>query len=337
MTNNTMSEKDLQELNKLITISNYIKKIYKRLVLLETSGRKNTAKYQKLIEHLNEMVYLEDKLYDELNFDLNKSNCWACYIKNNKLTGIRVEDMLINGNTDYITYERIYYTMQCIRNLRMNSLEDLSNFGINYEQVSFGKNKSIDKLDQLVAMTSKLSNAYLEDYYTATLMFLEECIQKEMNDDIKKELIERKYYIIYFYRSIERMMLNSNFEFPKPIYSNSKMLSSMFKYDDQIDRDNYFSMSLVTLINQYMNMELTKKDYTDCVVSKKIVECLLKSKLANVSDEMVEKDISFLIKNLEQLLNVSIVRTRAKEIIDLLNNTKSYRECIGTIIFGIQR
>ena len=66
-----------------------------------------------------------------------------------------------------------------------------------------------------------------------------------------------------------------------------------------------------------MNMELAKKDYTDCVISKKIVECLLKSKLANVSDEMIEKDISFLIKNLEQLLNVSIVRTRAKEIIDL--------------------
>ena len=32
-----------------------------------------------------------------------------------------------------------------------------------------------------------------------------------------------------------------------------------------------------------------------------------------------------------------IVRTRAKEIIDLLNNTKSYRDRIGTITFGIQR
>lgn len=194
-----------------------------------------------------------------------------------------------------------------------------------------------DTLDQLVAMTSKLSNAYLEDYCTVALMFLEECIQKEINDDVKKKLIERKYYIIYIYRTIEKMMLNNTFEFPKQIYSNSKMVSSIFNYDDKIDRDNYFSMSLTTLINQYMNIELFDKNYTDCMASKKVIECLIKSKLANVSVEMIEKDIIFLKHNLEQLLNVSVVRDKAKEVIDLLNNTKIYRERVGTIRFGIKR
>lgn len=165
----------------------------------------------------------------------------------------------------------------------------------------------------------------------------EECIQKEINDDVKKKLIERKYYIIYFYRTIEKMMLNNTFEFPEQIYSNSKMLSSMFNYDDQIDRDNYFSMSLITLINQYMNIELFDKNYTDCMASKKAIECLIKSKLANVSEKMIEKDIIFLKHNLEQLLNVSTARNKVKDVIDLLDNTKSYRDRIGTITFGIQR
>ena len=332
-----MSEIDLQELNKLIEFENYIKKIYKRLILLESTDRKNTSKCRKLIEHLDEIVYLEDKLYNDLNFDLKKIDGWICYIKNNKLTHKRAEDMIISGYADYITYERIYYALQYIRNLKMNSLEDLSWLGIKIEQVSFGKNVKTDTLDQLVAMTSKLSNAYLEDYCTVALMFLEECIQKEINDDVKKKLIERKYYIIYIYRTIEKMMLNNTFEFPKQIYSNSKMVSSIFNYDDQIDRDNYFSMSLTTLINQYMNIEIFDKNYTDCMTSKKVIECLIKSKLANVSEDMIEKDIIFLKNNLEQLLNVSVARDKAKEVIDLLNNTKIYRERVGTITFGIKR
>lgn len=168
-------------------------------------------------------------------------------------------------------------------------------------------------------------------------MFLEECIQKEINDDVKKKLIERKYYIIYCYRSIEKMMLNNTFEFPKQIYSNSKMVSSIINYDDQIDRDNYFSMSLTTLINQYMNAEIYSENYADYMTSKKVIECLIKSKLANVSEDMIEKDIIFLKNNLEQLLNVSVARDKAKEVIDLLNDTKIYRERVGTITFGIKR
>ena len=41
-----MSERDLHELNKLIEFENYIKKIYKRLVLLESTDKENTAKYR---------------------------------------------------------------------------------------------------------------------------------------------------------------------------------------------------------------------------------------------------------------------------------------------------
>ncbi len=283
------------------------------------------------------MIYLEDKLYNELNFDLKKIDGWTSYIKNNKLPDKRAEDMIISGYADYITYERIYYALQYIRNLKMNSLEDLSLLGIKIKQVSFGKNVKTDILDQLVAMASKLLNAYLEDYCTVALMFLEECIQKEINDDVKKKLIERKYYIIYFYRTIEKMMINNTFEFPKQIYSNSKMISSLFNYDDQIDRDNYFSMSLTTLINQYMNIELFDKNYTDCMVSKKVIECLIKSKLANVSEKMIEKDIVFLKHNLEHLLNVSATRNKVKDVIDLLDNTKEYRERVGTITFDIKR
>lgn len=35
-----MSERDLQELNNLIELENYIKKIYKILILLETTDKK---------------------------------------------------------------------------------------------------------------------------------------------------------------------------------------------------------------------------------------------------------------------------------------------------------
>lgn len=72
-------------------------------------------------------------------------------------------------------------------------------------------------------------------------------------------MIERKYYISYFYKNIEKEMISNNFILPSQIYSNSKMLMSIFNLNDDFQSDLFFSMSLVGLINSYFCIKTDNK------------------------------------------------------------------------------
>lgn len=337
MEKDILSEKDLQNLNKLYDISKDIKMIYKKLSLLEVSGKKETGKYQKLIECLNEMIYLEDKVYDSLNLDFSKCVAWQRYIKDNFLSKKICDDILIDGWVDYFEYRRIYYTINYIGNLKMNNLQDLSMLGIKIEQISFSPNNKTDMMDKKMSLLLKLSNAVDEDYYGTFMMFLEDDINNENNIDIKNEMIYRKYFTSYFYKNIEKIMLKNNFASPKQIYSNSKIIYSLLygnKDADLIGNDIYFIAHFDRLVKKYLGMK-HQNDYCNEEVSKKIIECMLKSKFANMSEETAN-ELCNIIDYLNTLTAMPNVRDNAYKLIDILSNSKQYRERVGIITFGIK-
>ena len=287
--------------------------------------------------YLKEILIIEDGIYNSLNFDFAKCNLWASYIKEKKLSKFKSDDLLIDGNIDNFEYRRIYYMICYIRNLKINNMVDLSMLGIKIEHISIGDKEEVNKkLNDYISVSSKLTNAYMEDYYSTMLLFLEESINKETNKDIKAKLIERKYYISYFYKDIEKEMISNNFILPNEIYSNSKMLMSIFNLNDDFQGDLFFSMSLVGLINSYFCIKIDNKDYVDKKTSMIIVENLLKSKIANISENYMKEFTADLNKSLDSLITTSEIKTEVKTIKDIVNNGTKYRDCVGKIEFGIR-
>lgn len=337
MIDNTMSKKDLENLDCLYEISGIIKHIYKKLILLDTNNKKNASRYEKLLAYLKEILIIEDGIYNSLNFDFAKCDLWASYIKEKMLSKFKSDDLLIDGNIDNFEYRRIYYMICYIRNLKINNMVDLSMLGIKIEHISIGdKEEANKKLNDYISVSSKLTNAYMEDYYSTMLLFLEESINKETNKDIKAKLIERKYYISYFYKNIEKEMISNNFILPSQIYSNSKMLMSIFNLNDDFQSDLFFSMSLVGLIDSYFCIKTDNKDYADKRTSMIIVENLLKSKIANISENFMKEFTTDLNKALDSLITTSEIKAEVKTIKDIVNNGTKYRDCVGKIEFGIR-
>ena len=337
MIDSIMSKKDLEKLDSLYEISETIKNIYKKLILLDINNKKNASRYEKLLGYLKEILIIEDSIYNSLNFDFAKCNLWASYIKEKKLSKFKSDDLLIDGNIDNFEYRRIFYMICYIRNLKINNMVDLSMLGIKIEHITMGNEEEANKkLNNYISGTSKLTNAYMKDYYSTMLLFLEESINKETNKDIKAKLIERKYYISYFYKDIEKEMISNNFILPNEIYSNSKMLMSIFNLNDDFQGDLFFSMSLVGLINSYFCIKIDNKDYVDKKTSMIIVENLLKSKIANISENYMKEFTTDLNKALDSLITIFEIKAEVKTIKDIVNNGPKYRNRIGKIEFGIR-
>lgn len=337
MIDSTMSKKDLEKLDSLYEISGIIKNIYKKLILLDINNKKNVSRHEKLLAYLKEILIIEDSIYNSLNFDFAKCNLWASYIKEQKLSKFKSDDLLIDGNIDNFKYRRIFYMICYIRNLKINNMVDLSMLGIKIEHITMENEEEANKkLNNYISGTSKLTNAYMKDYYSTMSLFLEESINKETNKDIKAKLIERKYYISYFYKNIEEEMISNNFILPNEIYSNSKMLMSIFNLNDDFQGDLFFSMSLVGLIDSYFCIKTDNKDYVDKKTSMIIVENLLKSKIANISENYMKEFTTDLNKILDSLITTYEIREEVKTIKDIVNNGTKYRDCVGKIEFGIR-
>lgn len=337
MVDDTMSKTDLENLDKLYEISGIIKNIYKKLILLDANNKKNSSKYEKLLAYLKEILIIEDGIYNSLNFDFAKCDLWAGYIKEKMLSKYKSDNLLIDGNVDNFEYRRIFYMICYKRNLKINNMTDLSMLGLKIEHISIGdKEEANNKLNDYISVSSKLTNAYMEDYYSTMLLFLEESINKETNKDIKAKLIERKYYISYFYKNIEKGMISNNFILPNQIYSNSKMLKSIFNLNDDFQSDLFFSMNLIGLIDNYFCLKTDNKDCVDKKTSMIIVENLLKSKIANISENYMKEFTTDLNKALDSLLTTYEIREEVKTIKDIVNNGKKYRDCVGKIEFGIR-
>lgn len=326
-----MNGNDLKNLNTLLEITRIIKIVYQKLIILEQQNEFNNDKYNKLISHLEELIYLEDKLYESINFNISKWKTWIDYIKSKFISNSNMEKLLIEGSNDALEYYRIYYTLNYVVNSKINRLVDLSYIGAKIEQISFGEISSMKEIDDLISVLSKLSNTFKEDYYSSFLMFLEEKIHNQKDINIKKELINRKYLVLYFNKSIEKLMLNYNFAIPRDMYSNSKMLSSLYRFPEEIYEVNsniYFTGNLDSLLTDYLNYKSNEEK------ERIIIECLIKSKIANISKETMKANIAEIEKELLQIINIPFIGDNTKEIIKILSNYEEYQNRIRTITFG---
>lgn len=326
-----MQNNDLKDLNTLWEISQNIRIVYQKLMILELQDEFNKDKYNKLISCLKELICLEDKIYENINFDIVKCKTWIDYIKSKFISKINTDKLLIDGNIEAIEYYRIYYTLNYIINSKINNLTDLTYLGAKIKQISFGQNSSMKEIDRLIFILSTLSNTFNEDYYSSFLMFLEEEIHNQIDINIKKELISRKYLVLYFNKFIEKLMLNYNYIIPEYMYSNSKMMSSLYeipKNIHELNKNIYFFNNLDELINYYLNSNNNEAK------ERIIIECLIKSKIANISKENMKAIVDEIEKKLSYMINMSVIGDNAKKIIEILSNCERYQNRIRTITFG---
>ena len=67
-----------------------------------------------------------------------------------------------------------------------------------------------------------------------------------------------------------------------------------------------------------------------------IIENLLKSKIANISENFMKEFTTDLNKALDSLTTTSEIKAEVKTIKDIVNNGTKYRNRIGKIEFGIR-
>ena len=326
-----MNDKDKKDLDKLYKISRDIRIIYQRLIHLEISDNKISGKYLKLMTYLNEMIYLEDKIYGSSDFNISKFKNIVEYMKREILSDKNMDNVLIDNNTDLAEYYRIYYNIYYIIANKLKNLEDLSMFDVRVKKISFGNTSPIKEIDELILMIIRLTNCFSDDYYSSFLMFLEDEIKNESNKNIRDELIYRKYYVLYFAKNVEKLMANYNFECPKQIYSNSKLFTSINNIPEGIfisGNDGYFASKMKFLFEYYLKLDLNKK------TERIITECMIKSMIANTSKEIMNVCAEKAKEELNMIINIPKLGYNARKLIEILNNKEEYQNRVNIVAFG---
>ena len=312
MKKDLLLDQDYIELNSLYSICANINKIYRQMALLEANNETNSDDYKNLINLLNKFLNLEDKIYNSLKQNKEKCKAYITFIDSNKLPSTGCEHALLWDESKFPEYRRIYYSLKSI-------MED---------------DKEIIKNDDndLDLLLFKLETTFEENYYNAFIIFLNQKIKSIKDVKLKKNLILKKYYIIYMFRNIEKVLINSNFDISNKMYSTSKILESLSNMPEEVylyAKDDFYTKNLNDLINLY----LAVSDHDEISIT---IESLIKSKIAFLSKKTLEEQINIIINNIPIILNgeedLDII-SNAKELEDIILNYGEYQNIINTIEF----
>ena len=191
---NTLYEDNLQ---KLITLSEKIIKIYNELYNLEIDHKKNTDKYNKYLSYLNLLIELENEIYPNIsNEDIgNFINIIKDADSNLKLSDF---SLIINDKNN------TYYLKRILNNLRLENNQRLIK--------QFEKENNNNMINSLI-----LNNLILEDICNSFLFEIESSINKINSKSYQDSLKMIKYILSFLNKSIENKLKN-NFNIPNKLY-----------------------------------------------------------------------------------------------------------------------
>ncbi len=277
-----MDEFELDYLNfkKEEALINKRKEIYKDLSFFEIVGGKKEKEFEDALELLSEINKLiKDNINIKKHVLLEMIDA-SVHIKNELLLGrLNDDECIIQDSTDLSSR----YLFNKIFNIVIEEIEKLKKEEQlqNYSKVKYG----IPLSSYLIYCDELFNN----DINRIFLSMIQDSIDKSDNEDIKEELIEAKYNLIFMNDHLESEMLLNNFEVDKNILITAGFYMSFSNMPKEINTSIFSGIILDNLKKtQSVLKKYKKKD--GLLDSKTILRtCYMRANLFLIDEDSIIK------------------------------------------------
>lgn len=280
-----MKEKDIlyvqEELTKLLNITKEQYGELEKLIKLESEGKRDSSKYDKILKH-----YIDLENSTELTIDRIKNNIEHLKFLDLILTGMKSEikgGLFLPENEKELNILRLYRKITTL-------------------------NSNLTETDPTTKMSNILSLASTYDLNNSNIYYLDEYIDRITNEELKAELIEMKYKVVFVNYLVEKTMLELKFKRPENVvlvtnyYIEGLRLPSRLSLE--IDSD-----SSLFIANLYI------KTITD----------IPKNKLNEIEAQRMIYSVLSLLKSIS-------IRLTTKDLENLKNKLKNHPSSVAPIL-----
>jgi len=330
-----LSGEDITKINRLISTANSIDLIYNKLYELEINNQKDTDEYKKQLSFLNIAIDLENRLYNKLNFDEDKTSATIKYLVKFEFHKdyIAEEECLLNQDYKNINILRITRKL-------LNKLESTEK---GFKEIYLDNDEEfIGNSLIFVQKQTKILKEISKDIYNSYLLFLKEYINDKNNSLYKNDFIKSKYIFSFIYENIEDQMLKNNYEISDDLYLSSRFLSDIFGVSlDMYNymKDNYSQKVLEPYISDFIKIRdldyNNKRNYICAIFNC----CYIRACLLNMSDEAINDanyEFHELIESEEYIKNYSNEKISENLIIECFKKVKTDRQKAKKLSFRIK-
>lgn len=209
-----MDKNDIELIKNLYDISYKVKTIYEKLAITEISHGKNSKEYSKCLELLKIVLFFENKLYEELNNDIDRISDILFYIASSTQNDLEDQIYVLSDNVESALIEKRILEKMYLLAYKNNDFYK----GFIDPELSIFKKCSDELID------------YLRDY--------KELLDKEeirrtiyyLSQVDNKDFILCKYRYVYLNPVIENEFINNKFSNPKNTFNDN--ISYKSKYDE---------------------------------------------------------------------------------------------------------
>lgn len=231
---NSIYEDDLE---KLITLSEKILKLYNELYTLEIDNKKDSKDYKTKLSYLYLLIEMEDEIYPKLD---NSSIEYYINIIKETNSNINLSDLsvIINDKNETLLLKRI------LNRLRLETRERLiTTFQNEY--------------DIYTANSFLLNQLVYEDILNSFLFEIELSFKEIKKEEYLNALKMIKYIVSFLNKHIENK-LASNFDISNILIFNSNVFKDIYDIEDndyiKVIRNHY---------NEYINKEISQIGKSD--------------------------------------------------------------------------
>lgn len=253
----SLTEKDLIYLEKLIEVSKDIKRIYDKLIILETLGLDFAKEYLDLLKKLKKLLNYEESLYKQVENEFDKIKEMLDYLlEYNPYNIINIINNIRENKEESIIRSRIITRLNY--NYMFSALyTENYNFGDEYLDIyedfdigdedfdmcsSFMEYDDRDFYEKGLEQLEKERNAYYLSYLNleaesdilrTILKVLDEYLYTGEYFNIRKYLVSFKYLIFYSFNSLEEYFIKNKFEINEELYLSAQGVIDLNNGDEK--------------------------------------------------------------------------------------------------------
>ncbi len=302
-----LTEEDYQNLEKLFKITKDIKDTYTYLSKLESKDLKNSEDYTLGIKKLQNLLILENKLYEIICEDINVVSDMLYFIL--KDDTYNIEDIFMNikdSEEDELIKDRIIFKLNYLVNTMEIPEEDMEEFinstleevdedeyeELSEEEIEYYSNLSEEDFNEgekHLLYETKLNYLLFKDIVSSVLRILKDYLKDKNNAEIKDILLRVKYDMSFAFPDVENELLEDNFIISDNLFISSKLFVDLNKGDISDYKDLKNSVTgniLFTLIEPLCDLLEWNMQEAEVYAEGIILEIMIRAGLL-FTDELV--------------------------------------------------
>ena len=302
---------DIKLLRQLDVVSSEIYLKYKEIL------QNNTSKKIKELKVLKEVE-------EEIEKELKNTNDYDLYtmIYSNRIP-------IESGSKPILSYDNPELNLHLYR----PSTTLFKKFKLTkayYDRISQGviKDKNAEEyFKKLEIISIALDNESLSLY----LSFLEDEIEKAPDSEFKKELLLKKYDVLFSVKDVENKYIESNFKIPKDIYIDSYLYAKLYNIPKDIYDDimkEYIQTHFIKQSSRLINMDDSK--FIDSSSYVELIDILVNMKICfmYLSDQEIKTAKEEIENALLTYSDRTIISTYVSNLFSEKNNIRSRHKVV---------